>query len=642
MKDLGMDRPITRRDFLDGVGVALTGALVGVSPAAVFSSQEQERYPPRLTGMRGSHVGSWEVAHALANGRRWDSASDTGESYDLVVVGGGISGLSAAHFFRKLVGGPDARILILDNHDDFGGHAKRNELWHDGRVYLMNGGTLNVEAPSQYSPIAAGLLWELGIDRTRYYKAIEDVKSRYEDLGLSPGFFFDRETFGDDRLVPGYGRRPWAELVADTPLSPRARRDLVRLNETERKDPWPTLSSDQKKAKLARISYRDYLLEHLEIDPHVVEMYDSSGYLFVVGNDAVPALYAWEMGYPGFDGLGLEPTPPERLIAEPGGQHGRENQERAESGDPTMYFPDGNATITRLLVAELIPDAVPAKTMEDVVTAKADYSKLDVLGSPTRIRLDSTVTRVWHRGGPGSGRDVEVTYVNGGEAKRVRARGVVLACWNSVVPYLCPELPESQREALSYGVKAPLCYTNVLVSNWKSFVESGVSSVSAPGCFHQYVGLGRSLELGAYRSSQDPADPIVVRMTHYAKEPGLSRREQHRAGRHQLLTTSFERFEREIREQLNRTFSPKGFDAARDILAITVNRWPHGYTYTYNTLFDDPDWALGTPDDRPAIVGRKPFGRITIANADAAASPHTDAAINEAYRAVQELRERLG
>jgi spermidine dehydrogenase len=378
------------------------------------------------------------------------------------------------------------------------------------------------------------------------------------------------------------------------------------------------------------------MLEHLGIDPHVVKMYDSSGYLFCVGNDAVPALYAWEMRYPGFDGLGLEPTPPERLIAEPGGQHGRENDERAESGDPTMYFPDGNATITRLLVAKLIPDAVPAHTMEDVVTAKADYSKLDVPGVPTRIRLDSTVVAV--RNGE---RDVAVTYVRGGDAKRVRARGAVMACWNSVIPYLCPELPQNQREALAYGVKSPLCYTNVLISNWSSWVKSGVFSVSAPGCYHQAVRLGHSLELGGYRSSQDPDDPIVLRMMRYPNQPGLSRREQHKAGRRDLLSTTFETFEREIREQLNRTLSPAGFDAARDIVAITVNRWPHGYTYTYNTLFDNPDWALETPEDRPAVVGRKPFGRVTIANADSAASPHTDAAIDEAYRAVNELRDRL-
>ncbi len=542
-----------------------------------------------------------------------------------------------------MVGGREARILILDNHDDFGGHAKRNELWHDGQMYLMNGGTLNVEAPSQYSPIAAGLLWELGIDRTRYYEAIADVKSRYTDLGLAPGFFFDQKTFGADRLVSGYGRRPWAELAADTPLSERAQHDLVRLNNAKQQnDPWPNLSSEKKKAKLSRISYRDYLLEHLELDPHVVKMYDGAGYLFCTGNDAVPALYAWEMGYPGFDGLGLEPTSPERLIAEPGGQHGRESAGRAGAGDPTMYFPDGNATIARLLLSKLIPDAMPARTMEDVVTAKAEYAKLDVAGTPTRIRLDSTVVAVRHQGDPGSAREVEVTYVNNAAARRVRARGVVMACWNSVVPYLCPELPKAQQEALSYGVKAPLVYTNVLVSNWKSFVESGVSSVSAPGCYHQSTSLGRSLELGGYRSSQDPAEPIVVRMVCYPKQAGLSRREQHRAGRRDLLATSFETFEREIREQLARTLSPKGFDAARDVLAITVNRWPHGYTYTYNTLFDNPEWALATPDDRPAVVGRQPFGRIAIANADAAASPHTDAAINEAYRAVNELRDKLG
>jgi spermidine dehydrogenase len=654
-----MGRPIPRRDFVGGIGIALTGSLLPTGSLLASGSHtppgsthpltpfpgglRQEVDPPARTGMRGTHDGSWEVAHGLVRGDAWEAAADTGETYDLVVVGGGISGLSAAHFFRRQVGGPDARVLVLDNHDDFGGHAKRNEFRHDGRLYLVNGGTLNVEAPSQYSPVAAGLLWDLGIDRTRYWNGTADVRRRYAELGLGRGYFFDREHFGEDRLVTGWGRGPWSDIAARTPLTARARADLVRLHEErDLGDPWPDLSSDEKKERLTRTSYRDWLVDVLGLDPLVAFMQDSAGHLFVTGADALPAVYAWEMGYPGFAALGLEPTPANRLIDEPGGSHGRENARRAESGDPDMYFPDGNATITRLLVRALVPEAMPGSSMEDVVTAPAAYDRLDREGSPVRIRLGSTVVRVRHDGDPGTAREVEVTYVRDGEARRVRAKGVILACWNQIVPWLCPELGETQKEALRYGEKAPLVYTNVFLRRWRALVDAGVSGASAPGSFHQSVGLSTSLRMGDYLSGQDPDEPAVLRMTRYVYEPGPSRREQHRRGRRELQRTSFETFERNIRDQLDRMFGAHGFDPAEEILGITVNRWPHGYTYSYNPLFDDPRWSFGTPDDRPCVVARQPFGRIAIANADAAASPHSDAAINEAYRAVQELRSALG
>jgi hypothetical protein len=205
--------------------------------------------------MRGSHAGSFEVAHEMRDGKTWDRPESVDEPYDLVVVGGGISGLSAAYFFRKLHG-ERARVLVLDNHDDFGGHAKRNEFWHDGKMYLMNGGTLNVEAPAQYSTVAAGLLWELGIDRTRYYDSVAKVGELYRSLGLGYGVFFDRETFGADRLVSGYGKLPIREFLKSSPLSERAQSDLVRLYDG-RKTICPVLG--RKKARpreLPRLSRR--------------------------------------------------------------------------------------------------------------------------------------------------------------------------------------------------------------------------------------------------------------------------------------------------------------------------------------------------------------------------------------------------
>ena len=231
-RNLGMDRPITRRDFLNGASIAVAGSLLSPSGVAIASSptpapeESADHYPPTLTGLRGSHPGAFEVAHKLRDGGQggFGAVTDTNEVYDLVVVGGGISGLAAAYFFRKQAG-PKAKILVLDNHDDFGGHAKRNEFQHEGRLLVDLGGTEFIESPSMYPPQAAALLKELGIDVSQAEKVFDH--ELYRSLNLRGGIFFDKETFGTDRLVTGdksvpepdlsfgYGNLP-AELAAPT------------------------------------------------------------------------------------------------------------------------------------------------------------------------------------------------------------------------------------------------------------------------------------------------------------------------------------------------------------------------------------------------------------------------------------------
>lgn len=646
-RSLGMGAAITRRDFLNGVGLAVAGSvlapeLVGALDQEFAPERAPGYYPPALTGMRGSHAGSFEVAHQLRAAKAWRSAaSDTGETYDLVVVGGGLSGLAAAHFFRAAVG-PSAKILILDNHDDFGGHAKRNEFRHNGRLLLLNGGTLNIEGPEQYSPQSMGLLRTIGIDIDRFERETAADRAAYDKYNLRSGVWFNKERFNVDRLVVGTPARgaasSWPEFLAKTPLPEQAQKDIARIQSEDQTDYMPGLSSDEKKQKLLHMSYQNFLLNVAKVHPDAVWFYQTrSDGLFLMHIDALPAFYAWNMNYPGFQGVNLEPTPPEALIGEPGGAHGRENQARASAAGRSIHFPDGNATVARLLVRSLIPDAVPGHTQEDVVTARVDFAKLDRESNTTRIRLNSIVVNVEHVGDPASAREVAITYVRGGKTYRVRGGHTVLACWNSVIPYLCPDMPPKQKEALAYGIKAPIVYTSVLIRDWTSFQKLGVGNISAPGGYHSSVGLREPVSIGDYKTSVTPQEPMVLHLTRTPCAPGKPRKEQHRLGREDLLRTSFQTFEREIRDQLGRTLSDGGFDPARDIEAITVNRWPHGYTYNYNTLFDPVDWALATPDDRAHVVGRKQFGRMSIANADAAGSSHTDAAIDMAYRAVNEV-----
>lgn len=623
-RDLGMLRAITRRDFLNGARIALTGALFGSialpargapDPLPAFDPEKEPGYyPPALTGLRGSHEGSYEAAHALKDAGSLDlgSAIDTGERYDLVVVGGGISGLAAAYFFRKAAG-PEARVLVLDNHDDFGGHAKRNEFRHGGRLLIGYGGTQSIDGPSSYSAEAAGLLRDIGIEVARFYKAFD--QELYKSLHLSRAVFFDRETFGADRLIVGEGTRPWPEFLAEAPLPERARRDIARLHD-EKIDYLPALTAEEKKARLAKTSYRDFLTDVAGVAADALPFFQTrTNSFWALGIDAVAALEVWKFGYPGFQGMGLGPTV-------------------AESREPYIFhFPDGNASVARLLVRALIPDAVPGRTMEDVVTSRAGYARLDRPRQPVRIRLNSTAVRVEHDGGPPSAREVVVTYVRGREVRRVRSGACVLACFNSIVPHLCPGMPEEQKRDLAYATRAPLVYTNVLIRDWTAFEKLGVQSVYAPGGYHSGFTLDFPVSLGAYRFPASPAEPMVVHMVRVPTDPGKPARDQHRAGRRDLLAATFETFERRIRDQLGRALSGGGFDPARDIEAITVNRWPHGYAYEYNRLFD-PDWS---EEEKPWVRGRRRFGRIAIANSDADANAYTDAAIDQALRAVRDL-----
>ncbi len=646
-RDLGMDRRITRRDFVNGMAVPIGGALTlpNLVPGKTEPTRSSFRppvqdpadYPPLRHGLRGSHAGSLEVGHQMRDQRGWDfsDAVDSGERYDLVVVGGGISGLAAAHFFIKNVG-RDARVLILDNHDDFGGHAKRNEFDYNGRTLALNGGTLNIESPGRYNQPSQQLLADIGVDLDRFRADNVDSRRMYRGMGLGAGYFFDAETWGEDRLVKrSGGRGSAAEFAAKTPLSARAQRDYVVLYSDHQPDYFPGLSSAEKKERLAKMSYTDFMLEVAKVDPEVMWFLSGTGNgSFAVGADALPALYAWGMGQPGFDGMGLEPMPDGLLSDLPGGHHGRQ-----KPGPGSVHFPDGNATVTRLMVRWLNPDAVPGNTQEDVATAGVNYKLLDRDGQTARIRLNSTVVRARHTASGGKD-EVEVSYVNGGKTYHVRGRHCVMACWNRVIPCLVPELPTEQKEALAFAVKGPLVYTSVAIRNWTAFEKLGVSYISAPTMYHAGVGLDEAVSLGDLRHAESPEEPIVLSLYRYLNYPGRPRKEQHMMGREELLVTPFETWEEKIRDQLGRMLGGGGFDSARDIIAIAVNRWPHGYAYTYNTLYDPMEWAFTSSDKRPCVIARQPFGSITIANSDAAASPHTDAAMLEAHRAVQEVLQR--
>jgi spermidine dehydrogenase len=621
---------ITRRDFLNGI--ALTVA-AGLTPAAQVEARPRRyppaarpwRYPPALTGLRGHHKGAFEAAHTLVREREsfaFDGLS-VDERYDLVVVGGGISGLSAAWFYRRA--NPDARILILDNHDDFGGHAKRNEFTLHGRRIIGYGGSQSLQSPnSLHSPVAKDLLRALGVDLKAFESAFE--RTLYPSLGLARGVFFDREAFGRDVLVAGEpartnadetarrlgNERPLADFVADFPISDASRAQLLALY-AGTSDPLAGQSVEQKRSILKRTSYRSYLTAICGCNEEVANCFQGRTLgFFGLGCDAVSAADARDHGYPGFAGLGLP------------------RDSNPAWSEPYIYhFPDGNAAIARLLVRALIPGVAPGDNMRDIVFAPFDYGKLDQRGQNVRIRLNSTGVRVQQDGDM-----VRVAYVRRGGLRQVEARHVVLACFHMIIPHLMPDLPAPQRAALSQNVKTPIVYTNVLVRNWQAFVNLKVSAITAPMSFHHQVALDFPVGLGGYLHPRDPSEPMLLHLAHVPGAPnqGLDARTQFRIGQNKLFVMTFGDFELAIRDELDRMLGPGGFASKRDIAAITVNRWSHGYSYVANSLYDADDY-----EDAVLKVARRRFGNVAIANTDAGGDAWVHFAIDQAERAVREL-----
>lgn len=613
-----MKKDITRRDFLNGTQVAIGASLLtpwiascGVAEPTAGPNQfslNKDYYPPAKNGLRGSHDGSWENMHARVMGEEWN-AETIEEEYDLVIVGGGISGLSSAYFYNKK--NPGAKILILDNHDDFGGHAKRNEFKFGEETRIGYGGTEAIDTPSSYSQEALDLLKDIGIELNYFYDAFD--QELYSRRGMGFSIVFDDKNFAETKHVTGYGEKSWEEFAAEAPMTDQARADFVRAHTAE-VDYLEGTPVEEKFEILGKTGYSSFLRDYVKVDEQVINLYQNWGMSFwCVDMEEVPttSVQYYDGGIPGVDH-----TLPLRS---------------GRGDDPYIFhFPDGNASIARLLVRKMIPGSFSGSTMEDIVTAKSDYSKLDQDGQNINLRLNSTVV---HTVNTDDGQNVDVTYVRGEKAHKIRAKKCIMACYNMAIPFLCPEMPEKQKENLALGVKIPLVYTKVLINNWKSFDKLKTSFVYFTGGFYKQAELAYPVSVGEYKRSQTPDEPMIVHMCHVPLFTDIKGPDQWRVGRNQILTTTFEEFEEHAKNQLNQALAEAGFDADRDIEAITVNRWPHGYSYS-NSLLWGEDFA---EEDKPWVIGRKPFGNIHIANSDAGAKADTQTAIKEAFRAVKEV-----
>lgn len=621
-KRLGMHHDITRRDFVQGAAVAVgtamqAGALSLSSVATASASANKDAqgamladYPPIKTGMRGSHTGAYEIAHALAReGAKFPTPEPIEEHYDLIVVGAGISGLAAAHYYQQRFG-PDAKILLLENHDDFGGHAKRNEFHQSGDMVLSLGGTHNLEWWS-FSKTVKAFMAAHGVDQELMRKQMDFAYGR--DASNSPAMWFDQETYGVSRLATNFNLS--AQLTPDDidkiPISDAGRASLNRFYASApHLEDWTEAEAEE---ALSSMSYPDFLRQYGGLTEDALQLFNKEEHgswgLEMRAISAAEAL--WE-GYPGAHLFG-------------------EGWSQDSFGYPVAMWPDGNASLARLMVAKLMPHSAPNVTADNVATARFDYPALDQKHANVRLRLNSTAIGIEN-----IDRGVSVTYASPeGELNQVTARHSVLACYHSIIPHLCPTLADTQKAALRYQVKVPMILTNVLLRNSEALDKLGVDAISCPGRMHARLFLFKGLNTGGYERPDGASEAVSLVFWGSISPPedAVDIRSQLRGSRQKLLELSFEDFEREVRTVLDGLLGPAGFDVSEDILAITVNRWPHGYSYEYMQLWD-PEWA---PGEAPHEIARHRFGAIAIANADAGASAYTHVAIDQAHRAVADL-----
>ncbi len=567
-------------------------------------------------------------AHSVRDGA-WDNAAakgtDTGETFDCVVVGGGFAGLSAGLFFQQKAGA-DRTCLILDNAAVFGGVAKRNEFEVNGHRLYAPQASVHFQPPYPNSFLksvydAMGLDWnafkeyqtwrgpspDLSLPRSPYRVAGYEKRSTY-------GWYFGAQ-FGRNPGV--WVKDPWANDLRDTPFPEKTRREMVAWRRGDLAAPrleydYP---GDAVSRQLDGMTLEDLMVRTYGVSRETVRTFfvaeTSSG--FGLGPDALSGYleYMWSKEIPTLDdsmATGLQ------------------------------MFPGGNSGMTRLIVKTLIPESIEgARTMEAVWKNPVRFPALDRPGQRTRLRMNSTVVRVEHEGAPEKSKFVWVSYLNGGRLYRLKAKTVVMAGGGWMTKHVVRDLDADRRRAYSKFYYSPYMTANVAVTNWKFLSKMGISGGNWFEGFGRYVEVRKMAKFGVDSPEVGPDSPSVLTFFVDFAKPGLPAAEQGSRGRAELLSTSYAAYERRIREQMTAMFGASGFDAKRDIAGIVLNRCGHAF------INPQPGFFFGTngePAPRDALRAA-PFGRIAFSHSDLAGAMDHRNAFLESNRAVGQLLDQV-
>jgi spermidine dehydrogenase len=628
-KLLGTEQGITRRDFLNATLLASGSLLLNpVSPADLLAAKPRPKEDDwtgyggigDYANSNGNPLGVLEAGHQIRDGLFESlpaTVFDTGETYDCVVVGGGISGLAAALIFQRQAGNGKT-CLVLDNHPIFGGEAKRNEFLVGGHRLIAHQGSAFFPVPYPHSFIAR-FYESIGLKtpRLEYQKwgssEPEIQVSRTPYLGSAPSATYFGPKFGQPRGL--WLTDPWGTQTEKAPIPTKAREELKKFQSAGDSDAHaPQYAGDAISRQLDSVTLEDYMMGRHGISRETIRTFLSPGEGggYGLGPDALS----------GFTAYAADMLHPLDISDETG----------------TQMFPDGNGGIARLITKTLIPESIAGDhSLEDVCRNAVNFAALDRAGAAARIRLDSTAVWVKHDGDSAKSASVSIAYTRGGKTYRVKARSVVMAGGSWTTRHIVRDLPPDRVAAYRQFYRTPCMMANVAVRNWRFLYKVGIS-----GC-QWFEGLGNYMQVrrlalcGADAPTIGPDSPIVLSIKVLYSYPGQSTEQQGHLGRAELISTPFRDYERQIRQQFTEMFAPSGFNAARDIAGIILNRWGHAY------LSPAPGFFFGK-DGNPApgdVLRAAPFGRIAFANTDLSGVADHRSSIIEADRAVGQLLDQV-
>ena len=622
-RSLGIDAPITRRDFIGatliGSGAVLLGAAAPAAGQGLTSQWNGYTGVGDYARSNGNIASVVNAAHGVRDGiyeARIASAPVVDDLYDLIIVGGGFAGFIAAYEFRKTH--PNGRCLILENHPVFGGEAKQNQMIVDGVTLTGPQGSNDAVVPRPDNSYAhvSGLWDEIGMPRAYDFleatgtgAALKFARDNYDPMywdedAASLGYFFNTPFAAERKWVVD----PWSDDLRRAPISADIRRNWVS---------WKKHSGIRKHGDeaatnrwLDSMSYGEFITRELGLSSDVFRLSDplvATGD-YGVSSDAISGYAAKLLGLPGTG---------ENIIA-----------------TDSFSFPGGNAAILRHIVKALLPAAITgSQAFADVLFAPINFDALD-RPQHTRVRLGATAVAVRHDAAPDKSTCVNVTYAVGGELKCVRGQAAIVATGGWIARHIVRDMPPSYVAAYAKFHHGPILVANVAVRNWKAFAKLGISAAHWFDGFGFFVNVRQPMKINGVPAALDPSKPAMLTFYVGFPQPGVPIDVQTSGARGMLFGTTYADFELQIRRQLQQMFGDAGFDARRDIAGIVINRWGHAY------IAPQPGFYFGGPaGSAPLEVIRERYGRIAFGHSELSGRQSWGRAAQEARRALTQVSE---